>query len=201
MLFDQWASYVHASSKICLSCEVDHQTTRVGGTCRQLNEWLVCVPQVGAWRDRLIICTGRQGPPAAAVKAFLDAGAKAVIVSSIEPAETLQQRTSGASDSLPMEKERDAATLSDAGRFVIADEEEDEEEEEPESPRSDWEDSDFEKQESHMQRHEVEEKELSTFLGALYDALFRQGLGAESALQLVLEAHPKQHYRCILPSV
>lgn len=156
---------------------------------------------VGAWRDRLIICTGRQGPPAAAVKAFLDAGAKAVIVSSIEPAETLQQRTSGASDSLPMEKERDAATLSDAGRFVIADEEEDEEEEEPESPRSDWEDSDFEKQESHMQRHEVEEKELSTFLGALYDALFRQGLGAESALQLVLETHPKQHYRCILPSV
>ncbi|CAI7822704.1 unnamed protein product [Closterium sp. NIES-53] len=32
-----------------------------------------------SWRDRIIVCTGQQGPPTALINAFLDTGAKAVI--------------------------------------------------------------------------------------------------------------------------
>ncbi|CAI5466949.1 unnamed protein product [Closterium sp. Yama58-4] len=32
-----------------------------------------------SWRDRIIVCTGQQGPPSALIDAFLDTGAKAVI--------------------------------------------------------------------------------------------------------------------------
>ncbi|XP_024394241.1 phospholipase A I isoform X2 [Physcomitrium patens] len=39
---------------------------------------------VGGWRDRLVLCTGKQGPPETLVKAFLDAGAKAVVVPTIK---------------------------------------------------------------------------------------------------------------------
>jgi len=42
---------------------------------------------VGAWRDRIIICTGTYGPTPALIKAFIDSGAKAVICSSAEPQE------------------------------------------------------------------------------------------------------------------
>ncbi|KAL3687976.1 hypothetical protein R1sor_014285 [Riccia sorocarpa] len=42
---------------------------------------------VGGWRNRIVICTGRYGPPAALVKAFLDSGAKAVITPSADPPE------------------------------------------------------------------------------------------------------------------
>ncbi|KAM0037203.1 hypothetical protein Hdeb2414_s0014g00435441 [Helianthus debilis subsp. tardiflorus] len=34
---------------------------------------------VGAWRDRIIICTCLYGPSSALIKAFLDSGAKAFI--------------------------------------------------------------------------------------------------------------------------
>lgn len=139
-----------------------------------------------------MLCTGRQGPSGSLVKAFLDAGAKAVIVSSIE---TDTQTTSGG-DITPVGRRE--ADESSEGKFVIADDE-DSDNEEPKSPESDWEDSDFERQEGRMERQEVEEKDLAAFVGVLYDALFRQALGAESALQLALDAHPKQHYKCLLP--
>jgi len=147
--------------------------------------------QVGAWRDRLVFCTGRQGPPGSLVKAFLDAGAKAVIVSSNET----DTQTASGGDITPVRRRE--ADESSEGRFVIADDEDSEDE--PNSPESDWEDSDFERQEGRMERQEVEEKDLAAFVGVLYDALFRQALGAESALQLALDAHPKQHYKCLLP--
>ncbi|KAF5728594.1 phospholipase A I [Tripterygium wilfordii] len=43
---------------------------------------------VGAWRDRIIICTGTYGPAPSLVKAFLNSGAKTVICPSAEPRET-----------------------------------------------------------------------------------------------------------------
>ncbi|CAM6093593.1 unnamed protein product [Calypogeia fissa] len=143
---------------------------------------------VGAWRDRIVICTGRFGPHAALVKAFLDGGAKAVIAPTLEPLET--RRTSGDGPT----GDGDGAE-SDDGRFVIEDEEE--EETEPVSPDgSDWEDSEMDKLENSFESQEKEEKDLASMLGVLYDALFGEGLGAEAALQLALDSHPKQHYRC-----
>ncbi|XAR53777.1 Phospholipase A(1) [Bertholletia excelsa] len=41
----------------------------------------------GAWRERIIICTGTYGPTPALIKAFIDSGAKAVICPSTEPEE------------------------------------------------------------------------------------------------------------------
>jgi len=151
--------------------------------------------QVGAWRDRIVLCMGKQGPPATVVKAFLEAGAKAVIVSAVE---TDMQAGNGG-DGLTPEGRRHAEESNDAGRFVIGEEDEDAYTEES-SPESDWEDSDFER-EKHMERQEVEERDLAAFAGVIYDALFRQGLGVDTGLRLALEAHPKQHYKCILPTV
>jgi hypothetical protein len=126
------------------------------------------------------------------VKAFLDAGAKAVIVSAVET---------------DMQAANDGDVLTPVGRrpteessFVIGDEDEEGDTDES-SPESDWEDSDFERTEKRMERQEVEEKDLAAFVGVIYDAIFRQGMGAETALQLALEAHPKQHYKCILPTI
>lgn len=140
---------------------------------------------------------GKQGPPATVVKAFLEAGAKAVIVSAAE------QAANGAAGLTPEGRRHTEDLAHDAGRFVIGEEDEDEDaDSEPESsPESDWEDSDFERTEKHMERQEVEERDLAAFVGVIYDALFRQGLGVDTALQLALEAHPKQHYKCILPTV
>ncbi|KAG6554512.1 hypothetical protein Mapa_003891 [Marchantia paleacea] len=148
---------------------------------------------VGGWRDRIVICTGRYGPPAALVKAFLDSGAKAVIVPAVDPLEMHRNFCDG--------KVGDNEGVdNDDGRFVIEDED-DEEEAEPSSPGSDWEDSDFDKMDSNFESQEREEKDLASFVGTLYDALFRDGLGAEAALQHALEAHVKQQYRCHLPHV
>lgn len=127
------------------------------------------------------------------MKAFLDAGAKAVIASSVEP----DTQIPNGGDLTPVGRQ-DTDAASDAGRFVIADDEE-EDEDEPCSPGSDWEDSDADRREGRMERQQVEEKELGAFVGALYDALFRQGSSAEAALQLALETHPKHHYKCMLP--
>ncbi|KAG0585410.1 hypothetical protein M758_2G009100 [Ceratodon purpureus] len=147
---------------------------------------------VGAWRDRLVLCTGKQGPPASVAKAFLDAGAKAVIVSAVE---TDMQVGKGGDVLTPVGRRP-----TEESSFVIGDEDEEGDTDES-SPESDWEDSDFERTEKRMERQELEEKDLAAFVGVIYDALFRQGLGAETALQLALEAHPKQHYKCILPTI
>ncbi|KAL3676501.1 hypothetical protein R1sor_026449 [Riccia sorocarpa] len=70
---------------------------------------------------------------------------------------------------------------------------------EPSSPGSDWEDSDLDKLDSSFESQEREEKDLASFISTLYDALFRDGLGVEAALEHALEAHVKQQYRCHLP--
>ncbi|KAL3700629.1 hypothetical protein R1sor_018651 [Riccia sorocarpa] len=67
------------------------------------------------------------------------------------------------------------------------------------SPGSDWEDSDLDKLDSSFESQEREEKDLASFISTLYDALFRDGLGIEAALEHALEAHVKQQYRCHLP--
>lgn len=139
---------------------------------------------------------GKQGPPATVVKAFLEAGAKAVIVSAVE---TDAQAANGG-DGLTPDGRRHTEESNDAGRFVIGEEDEEGDSEES-SPESDWEDSDFERTEKRMERQEIEERDLAAFVGVIYDALFRQGLGVDTALHLALEAHPKQHYKCILPTV
>jgi hypothetical protein len=150
-----------------------------------------CFEQVGAWRDRIVICTGKYGPNIPLVKAFLDGGAKAVIAPTLEPFET--RRSTG--EGLNGDGE---GVDSDDGRFVIEDEEE---EPEPASPDgSDWEDND-DRIENRFENQEREEKDIASFVGVLYDALFGEGSGAETALQHALETHPKQHYRCHLPNL
>lgn len=147
--------------------------------------------QVGAWRDRIVICTGRYGPHAALVKAFLDGGAKAIIAPTLEPFES--RRSTGDGQTGDGE-----GADSDDGRFVIEDEEE--EEAEPVSPDgSDWEDSEVDKLENGFDSQEKEEKDIASMVAVLYDALFGEGLGAEAALQHALDSHPKQHYRCHVP--
>lgn len=128
------------------------------------------------------------------VKAFLEAGAKAVIVSAVET-----DLSESVVEGLTPEGRRHTEESQDAARFVIEEDEDGESEES--SPESDWEDSDFERTERHMERQEVEERDLAAFVGVIYDALFRQGLGVEAALHSALEAHPKQHYKCIFPPV
>lgn len=145
-----------------------------------------------------MLCTGKQGPPATVVKAFLEAGAKAVIVSAVE---TDVQAAKGGDVLTPVGRHR-----REEASFVIGEDEEGDTDESnssnSSSPESDWDDSDGERTElKRMEQQEVEEKDLAAFVGVVYDALFRQGLGAETALQLALEAHPKQRYKCLLPTL
>jgi hypothetical protein len=96
--------------------------------------------QVGAWRERIIVCSGKYGLAHGLVKAFMDCGAKAVISSSFEPpdSQTIVYHGMDVNGSL------------ENGKFVIGDEEADESEPEPVSPVSDcWEDSDVEKGGNH----------------------------------------------------
>ncbi|GLJ49400.1 hypothetical protein SUGI_1045520 [Cryptomeria japonica] len=146
----------------------------------------------GVWRERIMICTGKCGPSAALVKAFLDSGAKAIIAPSVDPPE-LQQNVS--LDSLAGSRD---SSKPDSGRFVIG--EDDEDEGERSGPSSDWEDSDFEECEDKMEKQH-EEKDLCGFVCTLYDNLFREGVRADIALQNALDVHPKQHYRCHLPKI
>ncbi|KAJ7541796.1 hypothetical protein O6H91_10G077200 [Diphasiastrum complanatum] len=147
---------------------------------------------VGAWRERIVICTGKYGPPPALVKAFLDAGAKAVISPAQGPPDLRYDNNRNISNG-----DRDLEA-GENGRFVIADEEE---EMETNSVGSDWEDSDMENNESGLERQRVEEKDLAAFICLLYDALFREGIGAEAALQRALDAYPKQNYCCHVPKI
>ncbi|XP_038690686.1 phospholipase A I isoform X2 [Tripterygium wilfordii] len=150
---------------------------------------------VGAWRDRIIICTGTDGPAPSLVKAFLDSGAKAVICPSAEPRETELTVLQGAGEFNGLEN----------GRFEIGEEEAENEEnveEERGNPVSDWEDSDRdEKGELSMGFWEDDEEELSQFICQLYDSLFREAMTVDLALQNALASHRKLRYSCHLPSM
>ncbi|KAF8030163.1 hypothetical protein BT93_E2559 [Corymbia citriodora subsp. variegata] len=150
---------------------------------------------VGAWRDRVIICTGTYGPSPTLIKAFLDSGAKAVICSSAKPpeAQVTAFHVPGVFGNL------------ENGRFEIGEEEMEEEEEEeaeaePASPVSDWEDSDPEKNGDLKGFWDDDETELSQFVCQLYDSLFREGTSVDVALQNTLASHRKLRYTCHLPS-
>ncbi|KAJ4813221.1 Patatin [Rhynchospora pubera] len=160
----------------------------------------------GAWRDRIIICSGKYGLASSLVKAFLQSGAKAVITSSAQPPDTESIKIHGVG-SIP-----ESAPGVENGKFVIGDDEEEEEEEakgeelekdekelaEPLSPASDWEDSDVDKSVgSHIvSGWDDDEEELSRFLCVLYDNLFREGTKVDLALQSAIRAHPKFKYTC-----
>ncbi|KAJ6367512.1 hypothetical protein OIU78_000135 [Salix suchowensis] len=136
---------------------------------------------VGAWRDRIIICTGTYGPTPTLIKAFLDSGAKAVICPSAEPLEmpvTLVKYGSGEFNVL------------ENGRFEIGEEEAEEEEAEPTSPVSDWEDSDAEKHgDCSVGFWDDDEEGLSQFICKLYESLFQEGARVDAALQNALASH------------
>ncbi|PSS04704.1 Phospholipase A I like [Actinidia chinensis var. chinensis] len=146
---------------------------------------------IGAWRDRIIICTGTHGPTPTLIKAFLDSGAKAVICPSAEPHEMQLTTFHGSGDLNALEN----------GKFEIGEEEVEDEEAEPASPRSDWEDSEPEKsREYSMGFWDDDEEELSQFVSQLYDSLFREGARVDVALQHALASHRKMRYSCHLPT-
>ncbi|KAJ6999540.1 hypothetical protein NC653_010297 [Populus alba x Populus x berolinensis] len=149
---------------------------------------------VGAWRDRIIICTGTYGPTQTLIKAFLDSGAKAVVCPSAEPLEMPVTLVHGSGEFNVLEN----------GRFEIGEEEaeEDEEEAEPTSPVSDWEDSDAEKHDDRsIGFWDDDEEDLSQFICKLYDSLFQEGARVDAALQNALASHRRQRYSCHLPGV
>ncbi|KAL9236627.1 hypothetical protein vseg_011271 [Gypsophila vaccaria] len=149
---------------------------------------------VGAWRDRIVLCTGRYGLAKTFIKAFLDAGAKAVICPSVEPPEML---------SATFDESGDFGVLAN-GKFELGEEEAEDEETdaEPASPISDWEDSDIEKTaESSKGFLDHEEDELSQFVCRFYESLFREGASVHSALQSALASHKKLRYSCHLPTM
>ncbi|XP_044461898.1 phospholipase A I-like isoform X2 [Mangifera indica] len=145
---------------------------------------------IGAWRDRIIICTGTYGPTPSLIKAFLDSGAKAIICPSAEPQET------------PMTSALESGGFSalENGRFEIGEEEAEDEDAEPSSPISDWEDSEPEKTgDRSAGLWDDDEEDLSKFICHFYDSLFREGVRVDVALQNALALHQKQRYTCHLP--
>ncbi|KAG8099844.1 hypothetical protein GUJ93_ZPchr0013g35958 [Zizania palustris] len=145
---------------------------------------------VGAWRERIIVCSGKYGLAHGLVKAFVDSGAKAVISSSIEPPDSQAIVYHGMDINGGLEN----------GKFVIADDEASESEPEPASPTSDWEDSDAEKNVERSKDADDEEY-MAQFICLLYDKLFREGVTVDTALQQALRSHPKLKYNCHLPNV
>lgn len=145
---------------------------------------------VGAWRERIIVCSGKYGLAHGLVKAFVDSGAKAVISSSIEPPDSQAIAYHGMDVNGSLEN----------GKFVIGDDEADESEPEPVSPTSDWEDSDAEKS-GECSKDIDDEEYLAQFICLLYDKLFREGVTVDTALQQALRSHPKLKYTCHLPNV
>lgn len=145
---------------------------------------------VGAWRDRIIICTGTFGPIPALIKAYLDSGAKAVICSSIEPHEMQLTTFHGSGHFTDLEN----------GKFEIGDEVEDDDMEPP-SPVSDW-DSEPERSVDHSTGFwDDDEEELSLFVRSLYESLFKEGVRVDVALQQALASHRKLRYSCHLPKI
>ncbi|XP_009405622.2 phospholipase A I isoform X2 [Musa acuminata AAA Group] len=147
---------------------------------------------VGAWRDRIIICTGKYGLAPSLVKAFLDSGAKAVVSSSLEPPDVQSIQFNVLGDYNGFEN----------GRFEIGDEEaEDDYVLEPASPASDWEDSDAEKGGEPVVIWNGDDEDLSEFVCLLYDLLFHEVSRVDVALQHALRSHPKLRYSCHLPNI
>ena len=148
--------------------------------------------QVGAWRDRIILCTGMYGLTSALIKAFLDSGAKAVICSSLELPDIQLTTLHGSGDFGAIEN----------GKFEIGSEEAEDEEPEPASPISDWEDSDLERNTDRSTGFwDTDEDEMSQFTCQLYDSLFREGSTVDVALQHALASHRKLRYLCHLPAI
>ncbi|PWA96759.1 phospholipase,galactolipase [Artemisia annua] len=151
---------------------------------------------VGAWRDRIIICTCLYGPSPALIKAFLDSGAKAVISPSSEPQEMQLTTFHGSADFNDMEN----------GKFEIGVDEGDDEYTEPTSPTSDWEDSETDKgtttgTDKGMLVWDDDEEELSRFVCQLYDSIFTGGARVNVALQQALASHRTIRYLCHFPRV
>ncbi|XP_057962580.1 phospholipase A I isoform X2 [Malania oleifera] len=147
---------------------------------------------IGAWRDRIIICTGIYGPTPTLIKAFLDSGAKAVISPSAEPSEVQMGIFHGSGEFNVFEN----------GKFEIGEEEAEDEEVEPVSPVSDWEDSDAEKSGEHpMGFWDDDEEELSQFVCQFYDTLFWEGVSVDVALRNALASHRRLRYSCHLPGM
>ncbi|KAL9999758.1 putative phospholipase A(1) [Helianthus debilis subsp. tardiflorus] len=147
---------------------------------------------VGAWRDRIIICTCLYGPSPALIKAFLDSGAKAVICPSSEPQEMQLTTFNGSTDFNDLEN----------GKFEIGVDEGDDEYTEPVSPASDWEDSETDKNtDKGMLVWDDDEDELSRFVCQLYDLIFMSGARVNVALQQALASHPSIRYSCHFPAV
>nr|XP_027192226.1 phospholipase A I isoform X1 [Cicer arietinum] len=143
---------------------------------------------VGAWRDRIILCTGTYGPTLALIKAFLDSGAKAVICPSNEPPESQLTTFDGCNE----------LNLMENGKFEIGEDEADDENI-PASPVSDWEDSDPEKNGDCTSIWDDDEEELSQFICQLYDSLFREGASVNVALQHA--SYRRMGYVCHLPGL
>lgn len=152
---------------------------------------------VGAWRDRIIICTCLYGPSPALIKAFLDSGAKAVICPSSEPQEMQLTTFQGSTEFNDLEN----------GKFEIGVDEGDDEYTEPISPTSDWEDSETDKGtttgtiDKGMLVWDDDEEELSRFVCQLYDSIFMGGARVNVALQQALASHKSIRYSCHFPRV
>lgn len=148
---------------------------------------------VGAWRDRIIICTGTYGPTPSMIKAFLDSGSKAVICPSAEPLDAQSSNLQGSGD----------LNVWDNGKFEIGEEDaEDDEEAQPISPRSDWEDSDVEKNSDNTKNiWDDDEEELSRFVCKLYESIFQEGATVEVALRHALSSNRKLRYKIHLPRI
>ncbi|CAH1448316.1 unnamed protein product [Lactuca virosa] len=153
---------------------------------------------VGAWRDRIIICTCLYGPSPALIKSFLDSGAKAVICPSSEPQE-MQLTTFHGSTTEFNDLEN--------GKFEIGVDEGDDEGTEPVSPSSDWEDSETDKggtgtdTDKGMLVWDDDEEELSKFVCRVYDSIFNGGARVNVALQQALASHRTMRYSCHVPRV
>ncbi|CAI0407156.1 unnamed protein product [Linum tenue] len=151
---------------------------------------------VGAWRDRIIVCTGTYGPSQTLIKAFLDSGAKAVVCPSADPIDIPVTTASGSGCDL---------NSMENGKFEIGEEDEAESEDiEPPSPAaSDWEDSEPERgcSANSMGFWDDDEDRLSQFLSMLYDLLFREGASVDVALRTALASHRRLRYSCHLPGM
>ncbi|KAK4386691.1 Phospholipase A I [Sesamum angolense] len=146
---------------------------------------------VGDWRDRIVIFTGIFGPTQALIKALLDSGAKAVVSPSSEPEEM---------QLMSFYRPGDFGCFK-YGRFEIGEEEGEDEDIESNSPVSDWEDSEPEKDvECNLSFWDDDEKELSQFTRELYESLFQGGGRVDIALKNSLASHRGLRYSCHLPS-
>lgn len=143
---------------------------------------------IGAWRERVIICTGLYAPPPSLVDSLLDSGAKLVIAPVKEiPAQISFSLDGGESNTLTGEilGEEKGLDLNVEDHLGNVSDEED-----------DWDDrseSGFDGENSSSQ---LDEKDLADFLGTLYAGIYSGGLDAVSALQQAMEIHPKQHFQC-----